>query len=340
MNRRRPGSSPCLLALVLVVTVGAPPTSQPQGLARQALAAYLRASDDEFARLDRGEPISRNLQGADSREVAVAGAIRLRCSAQTFRERMLDIVRFKKSAYVLEIGRFSPEPQESDVASLKVEPIDVDALKSCRLGSCKLRLPAAAMAEASGALRDAGADGATLMRRVLVAQARAYLKGGSQGLEDYADRVPPLNRAAAFALIVRPSPFAAEHQPELYDWLRRYPATPPPGVTDYLYWSRESFGLKPVISVTHSAVMDRVQAQFFVSKQVYASRYFDASLGSAVLVTPPDQPYAYLIYLNRSRVDVFRGLLGGIARSIALRKMKDGILDTMREAKKRLESPA
>jgi len=313
---------------------------QTQGQARGVLTPYLRASDDEFSRLDRGEPISRNLQGPDGKEVSVVGAIRVRCSSATFRERMLDIVRFKASSYVLEIGRFGTEPKESDVAALKVEQPDVEALKSCKPGSCKLRLPAAAMTEAGRAMRESSADAAALMRQFLVSQARAYLKGGSRALEDYGDRVPPVNRASAFGMLIRPSAFASEHQPELYDWLRQYPAAPPSGVVDYLYWSRETFGLKPVISITHSALMQRGNAEFFVSKQVYASRYFDASLGSSVLVTPPGESYAYLVYLNRSRVDVFHGLIGGIARSIALRKMKDTMLDTMREARKRLETPS
>jgi hypothetical protein len=54
------------------------------------------------------------------------------------------------------------------------------------------------------------------------------------------------------------------------------------------------------------------------SKQIYAMHYFDASLGLTLLVPDPSAPLAatYVVYLNRSRIDVFDGLLGGVARRI------------------------
>src|SRR4051812_43791977 len=127
---RRPAS--VALAVALLVPAPLPGGAQSASTARATLSVYFRASDDEFTRLERGEPVSRNLQGADGREVAVAGVIRARCSPERFRERMLDIVRFKASSYVLEIGRFSHEPIESDLASLRLEALDADALKGCR----------------------------------------------------------------------------------------------------------------------------------------------------------------------------------------------------------------
>jgi hypothetical protein len=55
------------------------------------------------------------------------------------------------------------------------------------------------------------------------------------------------------------------------------------------------------------------------SKQIYAMHYFDASLGLTLLVRDPSAPFpaTYVVYLNRSRIDLFDGLFGGVARRIA-----------------------
>jgi hypothetical protein len=54
------------------------------------------------------------------------------------------------------------------------------------------------------------------------------------------------------------------------------------------------------------------------SKQIYAMHYYDASLGLTLLV--PDRtvasPATYVVYLNRSRIDLFDGMFGGVARRI------------------------
>ena len=46
--------------------------------------------------------------------------------------------------------------------------------------------------------------------------------------------------------------------------------------------------------------------------------YYDASLGLTLLV--PDRsatpPATYVVYLNRSRIDLFEGLFGGVARRL------------------------
>ena len=93
-------------------------------------------------------------------------------------------------------------------------------------------------------------------------------------------------------------------------------------MTDFIYWSKELVRGRPVISITHvaiaAAVDDSPVAFAIGSKQIYAMHYFDASLGLTLLV--PDRtsatPATYVVYLNRSRIDLFDGLFGGVARRI------------------------
>ena len=93
-------------------------------------------------------------------------------------------------------------------------------------------------------------------------------------------------------------------------------------MTDFIYWSKELVRGRPVISITHvataAAVDDSPVAYAIGSKQIYAMHYFDASLGTTLLV--PDRMAGsaamYVVYLNRSRIDLFERVFGGMARRI------------------------
>jgi hypothetical protein len=109
-----------------------------------------------------------------------------------------------------------------------------------------------------------------------------------------------------------------------------------------MYWSKEKVGRRTVVSVTHLAIMrldDESPAEFAIaSRQIYGTHYFDASLGLTVLV--PDRRTAsaltYVVYLNRSRVDVFGGLFGGVARHIVTSKARSTVADTLTRLQKRM----
>jgi hypothetical protein len=162
-----------------------------------------------------------------------------------------------------------------------------------------------------------------------------YQKRGTAASMEYADESAPLNLGREFISLADSlgtgwNPFAALRQ-HLLD----YPATGTPGTTDRLYWSKEKVGRRTVVSITHLAVMrlhDECPAEYAVaSKQIYGTHYFDASLGLTVLV--PDRrtasPFTYLVYLNRSRIDLFDGVFGGVARHIVTAKARSTVADSL-----------
>jgi hypothetical protein len=306
------------------------------------LRKYIRASDADLRRLERGGVLTKTLDAPDGKEVTSFGVIRVTCTADIFAARVRDIERFKASEYVLQIGRFKAAPSLEDVASLTLDPGDRDAMRSCKRGSCALRLPSDVMDRFRTAIpwgTSAETEAAAAaMRQFLVDEARTYLTGGSAALADYADRAGTVPRAAAFRLLLRPSPFEAEYQPELFRYLDEFPR-PAEGMDSFLYWSREKFGLKPVISISHSILQRRDGVVVFGSKQVYASHYFEASLGMALFVPVAGASYGYVTYLNRSRVDTLRGFLAPLARVVAARRARDGLERMLIDVKRKLETP-
>jgi hypothetical protein len=305
------------------------------------LRAYIRASDAELRRIDAGEAVTRTLQSPDGREITTVGAIRVNCTADTFLARVREIERFKTGEYLLQIGRFSAQPSAADASALVVDD-DRGALRTCRPGSCTWRLPANAMPE----LRRAIAWGATheaetantAVRSLLADEAAAYVAGGSAALRNYADQDDGLSRLAAFKGLLRPSPFRSEYQAEVFDFLDRFPAQPAEGIESVLYWSRERFGLKPMIAITHSAIARRGDDVVFASKQIYTNHYFDASLGMSVYVPEPGTSYGYVTYMNRTRVEGLHGPMAGLVRTIASRRGRDGLEKTLLDVRRKLET--
>jgi hypothetical protein len=339
-SARRVGNLTLLLAALAVGTAAA---REPFN---EALRRYLRLSDHDLAALARGDVVSRS-RSIDSRELMGFGAVRVKVTAGEYARRFQDIVSFKRNEMVLQIGVFGRHPALSDVAALTLDDSDLNALSKCRVGDCDLRLPARAIERLHGTTRgDAGfRDRATVfMRELLVSEARAYLAGGGAALGPYCDEKKPLDRFDAFRMLLRESPFRLEHHPELARYLLDYPRATLPGVEELLYWSREKFGLKPVISLTHLVIYrppDRPGTVFTATRQLYASHYFDASLGLSALLAASDDPGdRYLLYSNRSRLDTFGGLFGGLARAIAQRRVRDSLAENVRETKERLEAPA
>jgi len=308
-----------------------------------ALRTFIRASDADLRRLERGAVLTKTLEAPDGKEINSFGVIRVTCTADVFAARVRDIERFKASEYVIQIGRFQASPSLQDVAPLVLDPGDREAMRACKPGSCSLRLPAAAMnhfrttipwgtpAETEAA--------AAAMRQFLVDEARTYTAAGSGALADYADRVGTVPRGEAFRLLLRPTPYHAEYQPELFKYLDEFPRVHGSGSDSFLYWSREKFGLKPTISISHSALQRRDGVVAFGSKQVFASHYFESSLGMALFIPVAGVPHGYVTYLNRSRVDTLRGLLAPLARVVAARRARDGLERMLIDVKRKLESP-
>ena len=57
----------------------------------------------------------------------------------------------------------------------------------------------------------------------------------------------------------------------------------------------------------------------------------------AVVREAPGTP-GYLVYMNRSQVDVLGGMFGGLVRMVVQRRLRSEATDVLREIQKRMES--
>ena len=74
------------------------------------------------------------------------------------------------------------------------------------------------------------------------------------------------------------------------------------------------------------------------TKDVYSSRYFDASLALAIASDAVGTPNAfYLVYANRSRANALKGGLSWLRRSVAERRARGGLEESLKTIRIQLE---
>jgi hypothetical protein len=288
------------------------------------------------ARLDRGELVSRVLP-ARKGQVAVFAATGVSADASTLAAAATDIADLKKSSFVTAIQRFSDPPQLSDLDGLTLDQHDLDVLKACEVGRCSFKL-AAIEIEAIGLARYGDVNGRQVtaaLRGVMLDRARAYLSAGLASLPPIANRPRTwqLHEVLGAALDESPSLL---RQPPLLAWLRDERVTE--CVDSFLYWSKEHFGSgKPVILITHVAIYQpSADVAVVVGKQIFASRYLNGAV-SMTAVTAAPSGERYLVYLNRSTVDLLGGFWGGFARAEIESRLSRRVPELVARLRDRLE---
>lgn len=311
------------------------------------LAPSIVVSSDDRARLDRDQVIARTLPGPKG-QLAVFVATRLNAQPDVLAAWTRAIAELKRSRFVLAVGRFSDPPRPSDLDGLTLDQRDLDALRRCRPGACGLKLSTAEIDALTAVAARAGADWRDAIqrefRRLLVARVHRYRVGGLAASSPASDRPTTATPHEAFDAIVDQSPYLTQ-MPAVASWLTRYPHADA-AVESFFYWSKEHYGEgKPVVSVTHVGIVHsdtdpRLPAVLVASKQIFATHYVEAGLGVTMVLRDEATGTPYLVYVNRSQVDLLRGWFGGLVRSVLQDRLERYAPQIVRGLRARLESGA
>lgn len=300
-------------------------------------------SPQDRGRLERGETVVRSIPAIDG-QVAIFSASKTTVAGDRLLRWVHRIDAMKRGRYAPAVVRFSDPPRTSDLATLELEPDDLADLRDCRPGACGLKLSDGEMATLVplARARRAGwqSEVQQAFRAAMLARAERYLTGGLNGLAPYRDRDTPVRLDDEFQALMRQTPFMRERLPGLADFLIRFPDAPTPDVQSFLYWSKEILGQKPVVSITHVTMTRPRQGPdaIVASRQVYASHYMSGSLAITAIVGAQTGAPRYLVYLNRSRVDVLDGFFGGLVRRIVERRLRDEAGQVVDALRRRLEA--
>lgn len=353
-GRAPSGSTIAVSVLAVVLCAPAPPSAETDDPARAFLARHFGLGQADFGRLDQGHVVAHSMPAADGREVATRGVVHIRVHADLYLARLADIVAFKRHEAVLQIGVFSDRPVPGDLRGLTLESRDVRDLRSCRPGGCDLKLSAAIIERFQREVRwttpDAEREANALMREVLAGYVADVRRRGDAAAMQYAHQRTPVDGAAEFRALLASDGGLLQQFPALARFVLTYPAGGVEGVREVFYWSKEKPGPSPVVTITQlvmaspggaAASHEGPVRHAVLSRQIYGSRYFDASMGLTLLLpdTRAAVPSTYVVYVNRSRLDVFSGLFGGIIRRTVRSRVRSGLAESLARIKAAMEQP-
>ena len=336
------------IAVVLMVGKGPPRHAQePHDNPFEFFAPWIVVSAAEREGLDRNQVLTRVLPGKHG-QLAVFVVTSLNTSPDALVAWTRAIAELKQSKFVRAVRRFSDPPTLSDLDTLTLEQRDLDAIQRCRPGDCGLKLSAGEIESLAAVRATAGAEWRNAVqrefRRLLLQRVQLYRAGGLAALPPLADRGKPRRLDDALAAIVEQSPYLAR-LPDVASWLQRYPYADA-GLESFFYWSNEHYGEgKPVISVTHVGIVRpasdrRLPAILVAGKQIFATHYVEGGLGLTMLLHNAANGGLYLVYVNRTELDLLKGFVGVFARRILEGRIERQAPQIVSGLRTRLESGA
>lgn len=332
------------LAIVAAVLLAVPaPVSShrsPQGPA----SAPPPLLSSERTTLDAGGVVVRWLP-AKTLEIGLLCAIRVSAGIERFQHWARIQAEYRQGPYVAATGRFSDPPKLSDLAGLELTDADLKSLRQCVAGDCGLKLSAAEMSRLRAAARVAGDWRKAVQeefRDVVLRRAQSYLAHGHAEALPYDDRKPSVSLNTEFAAALAPPGFMTFETPGFAEYLLTYPRTPMLNAESYLFWSVETLGWKPIVSVTHVAILrppdGALMEAIVASKNVFATHYVSGAVAITALGRVRPDGRRDLVYMNRSRVDVLDGPFGGLYRRVIQDRVRHEAPTVLRNLKVFLES--
>jgi len=309
-----------LLGFGIAVLAVIPGVAQaPASDIERVLTERFGLSADDLAQLRGGQAVTKTAP-IEGPEMAVFGAVRIPDDKERLVRWIRDIEGFRKAADVGVSRKLSSPPAINDFGDLSLDASELAALQKCTPGDCALRVGDRAIArfqaDVDWSAADAGRRANLLTRQLLLGYTEAYLRGGDAALgAAHNERQPRLIADQFHALIQSATNLYALASP-LATYLERYPAAATVPIEEFLYWAKGGLGPEPSITL-HQVVIQRDQGSgiFIADKQLYASRYVDASLLVLWLAPPPDGKGYYLLAGLRARSTMLEGFMARMLRS-------------------------
>jgi len=339
------GASLLMFLLWLQPLAQADTAVESPGSPADFLLAEGRVSAPERQAVERGRIVTKVIETSDRSEVLSFAVMRVRTTPSRVLERFRGVEDWRRDPWVLQVGRVGPIPSAHDIEALSLDPGDVKDLSHCRVNDCDVRFPAETIErfrrEVDWSAPGRAAQATALLRQTLSSYASSYLSLGNAALFEYANNDDPVRIEASLDELIRRSRFLREESPDLYAYLERFPNDRPPASEDFIYWVKERFWLMNVLSLNHSIVVDRTTDSgrliLDVSKQLYASHYYEASLALTAYVEGPAGT-AYLFSLNRARADIRPNGFSWIERLLLNRLVRGRMEAEFRYLKQWLEA--
>jgi hypothetical protein len=345
MALRRRLSLGLLLAVPFLAAASqapAPPTAAGDPFA--SFRPWLDITADDRAHADRGETVARILPGR-GQEVAVLGLSRIDVEPEAFVARIENIEALRTNPPRTPLTKeMSQPPVPGDLAALRLDPEEVTALRTCHPGDCRLKLtePEMARLRKVAVANAAGSDAPVhqAFRDLMFERITRYRSGGLAALPAYVDKSEGVKTTDVLNRLIERSPYLTVRQPRLAEFIRQFPRASLPEGEGFLYWALDRVEERPIVSATHVAIVRESPASGLplvtvAGTQLFATHYYYASLGLTYLVGAQER--RYLVYVNRTELDVLGGFFGSLKRAILESRLKRDVTRLITGLRGRLE---
>src|SRR5215813_1532302 len=131
----------CTLLTCLAASSGLAQASHAEF--QKTLSEKAAFAETDFAAVQLNQPVVRSIPTSDKAEIAVSGLVHIRTVADEFLRSYRNTMTQKSNTAILEIGAFGVQPSLADIETLTLESRDIEDLKECVVGECRLKLSAA-----------------------------------------------------------------------------------------------------------------------------------------------------------------------------------------------------
>jgi hypothetical protein len=299
----------------------------------------IQLDHQQLAAVEKGEVVTKQLPTTEKPEVAAFGIVKTTGTVDRLLAAARDIRQFRRSPKIPEMGLFSTPATLADLKGLSHPPDDIEALKKCKPGSCDVKLGTKgleAVSRVDWKAADANARAVATLNQLVVDNVVAYEQAGTEAMANAVDKKDEKARAQEYRALLAHSPYLVDYVKEFNDYLAEYPKGRLAGAADVLYWTRDTYGPKPVVSTYHATFYKGPRGAYIANKLIAASHFFNASLELTAGVPSPDGKSLYLMTLARTRLDPPTGMLAGALMGKVKGGVEQGVKESLKTARDRL----
>lgn len=332
------------LALVLIALwiPGSGPSAWAEDSLKAALAQSLDMKENAFAKLSDDPKVSEMDVPDRSRQVSLAGLIRLSSSGEEFLQELEEAQNGSLLGPSQAEGFFGRPATAKDLANLTLPDGDFEVLADCKPANCKFKLSREGIEKAqsidwkNSASRNQFSE---YFKNYLAQYVETFRQEGAKALIVYDDKPKPFAlKDGAESLRARMTLWS-EREPRLFTYLSQYPADRPEGIRDQIYWSLKDFGYRPTLSVDLVVVDSSPQTPgvkaLFVQQTLYADHYLAARYQIGVLLDGPEALGVPGHFLFLTDQILFDDGLGSFKRSLLGRGMRSDLAERLQSIAKK-----
>jgi len=233
-------SATCIAALLgLIAAASRPATSQSNPNLETFFRQNVALSEDQIAAIHSGQPVVKPLSPRTPAEVLLFGVIHIHATAEAYFQYARNFDRLRQVPGFLALGVFTDPPQLSDLRGFSLDHDDIEDLKNCQPGNCRIQMPATSIEVLHHSIDWSAPDVDEQVNQRLQKGAferlLAYQREGNTALGAYNDKRDPTDVPEQFAYLLSYDNALPEHVPDFYHYLLAYPRDKPAQFEETFY---------------------------------------------------------------------------------------------------------